>query len=445
MKKVSDEEQGRATSIRHVAFASFIGTAIEWYDFFIYGTAAALLFPKLFFPDFSPLAGTLASFGTFGVGFFTRPVGAVVFGHFGDKVGRKSMLVITLVLMGVATFLIGLLPTFAYAGIFAPILLVALRLVQGFAVGGEWGGATLMTVEHAPETSRNFYASWPQLGPATATILSAAVFAVFSSLPDEQFFNWGWRVPFLLSIVLIGVGLFIRLRVVESPAFIQVKERGSESRVPLLDVLRHYPIAVTLAIGVSLVNAGGFYLITTFAISYLTTLGVPRSVPLLGTLLAGIVNIPAILISARIADRAGKRPVAIGGAAGLFLFSYPYFWLIDTRSPAMIWLAMSTWLALAGMLYGIQGVFIAELFPARVRYSGISFGHQIAGMLGGAFAPLVATGLIKWSGGTSWPVATYLAVMSLLSLIAVYLTSDRYRVHIHGQHPVVHRAAGGQG
>ena len=197
-----------------------------------------MLFPRLFFPEFSPLAGTLASFATFGVGFFARPVGGVVFGHFGDKVGRKSMLVITLLLMGVATFLIGLLPTFAYAGIFASILLVVLRFVQGFAVGGEWGGATLMTVEHAPETSRNFYASWPQLGPATATILSAAVFAVFSSLPDEQFFSWGWRVPFLLSIVLIGVGLFIRLRVVESPAFIQVKEHGSESRVPLLEVLR---------------------------------------------------------------------------------------------------------------------------------------------------------------------------------------------------------------
>jgi MFS family permease len=264
-------------------------------------------------------------------------------------------------------------------------------------------------------------------------------------LPDEPFFSWGWRVPFLLSIVLIGVGLFVRVRVVESPAFIHVKEHGSESRVPLLEVLRHYPIAVTLAIGVVLVNTGGFYLVTTFAISYLTTLGVPRSVPLLGTLLAGIANIPAILIFARVADRAGKRPLAICGSAGLFLFSYPYFWLIDTRSPAMIWLAMSAWLVLAAMLYGITGVFIAELFPARVRYSGISLGYQMAGMLGGAFAPLVATGLIQWSGGTSWPVATYLAVMSLISLIAVYLASDRYRVHIDGRDSAVHRAAGGKG
>ena len=315
VKGVGGEDKGTHASIRQIAFASFIGTAIEWYDFFLYGTAAALVFPKLFFPKFSPLAATLASFATFGVGFFARPVGDVIFGHFGDRVGRKSMLVITLLVMGGATFAIGLLPSFEFVGILAPILLVVLRFLQGFAVGGEWGGATLMTVEHAPEARRNFYASWPQLGPGTALILSSAVFAVFSSLPDEQFFSWGWRVPFLLSIVLIGVGLFIRLRVVESPAFIQVKEHGSESRVPLLEVLRHYPIAVTLAIGVVLVNTGGFYLVTTFAISYLTTLGVPRSVPLLGTLLAGIVNIPAILISARIADRAGKRPVAIGSGA----------------------------------------------------------------------------------------------------------------------------------
>jgi MFS family permease len=218
------------TRIRRVALASFVGTAVEWYDFFLYGTASALVFRKLFFPHFSPLPGTLASFASFGVGFIARPVGGIFFGHFGDRVGRKSMLVVTLILMGAATFLIGLLPTFEQVGLLAPVLLVALRLVQGFAVGGEWGGATLMAVEHAPRKSRHFYASWPQLGVPAGFVLSTTVFAVFSSLPEKQFLAWGWRLPFLLSIVLIATGLFVRLQIEETPAFSQLKESGTTFR-----------------------------------------------------------------------------------------------------------------------------------------------------------------------------------------------------------------------
>ena len=250
-------EVGRRRSIREVAFASFIGAAVEWYDFFVYGTAAALVFPKLFFPGFSPLAGTLASFATFGVGFFARPIGGVVFGHFGDRTGRKSMLVVTLLLMGAATFLIGLLPTFEQIGVMAPILLVTLRLVQGFALGGEWGGATLMAFEHAPEENRTFYASWPQLGVPVGLVLSTAVFALFASLPEKQFFAWGWRVAFLLSIALIVLGLFIRLRVAESPVFSRVKERGAESKAPLLEVLRDHRLALVLAVGMVFVSITG--------------------------------------------------------------------------------------------------------------------------------------------------------------------------------------------
>ena len=434
MERLGGEDIGQRASIRQVAFASFIGTAIEWYDFFLYGTAAALVFPALFFPEFSPLAGTLASFATFGIGFFARPVGSVVFGHYGDRIGRKSMLVITLLIMGGATFLIGLLPTFEQVGVIAPILLVILRFLQGFAVGGEWGGATLMAVEHAPEESRNFYASWPQMGAPAGLVLSTAVFTAFSSLPDEQFFAWGWRVPFLLSIVLIAVGLFIRLRVLESPAFARVKELGAESRVPLLKVLRDYPVAAVLAIGVVLVNIGGYYIVITFTLSYVTEqLGVARNVPLIGLLLAGAVEIGGILIFARAADSAGKRPMAIWSAACILLLSYPFFWLLNTGEPALIWLAMCAWTFCAGALYGITGAFIAELFEARVRYSGISFGYQMAGMLGGALAPIIATALIQWAGGASWPVATYLAANSLISLVAVYLASERYRVGIHDQ------------
>jgi len=434
MERLGGEEIGRRASIRQVAFASFIGTAIEWYDFFLYGTAAALVFNRLFFPELAPLTGTLASFATFGVGFFARPVGGVVFGHFGDRVGRKSMLVITLLVMGGATFLIGLLPTFETAGLLAPILLVILRFLQGFAVGGEWGGATLMAVEHAPEESRNFYASWPQMGAPAGLVLSTAVFTVFSSLPDERFFAWGWRVPFLLSIVLIGVGLFIRLRVLESPAFSRVKELGTESRVPLLDVLRNYPVAALLAIGVVLVNIGGYYIVITFTLSYVTEqLGVARNVPLIGLLLAGSAEIAGILLFAYVADRVGRRPVALWSAAFVFLLAYPFFWLVNTGVAPLIWTAMSLWTFAAGALYGITGVFIAEFFEARVRYSGISFGYQMAGMLGGALAPIIATALIQWVGGASWPVATYLAANSLVSLVAVFLATERYRVEIHDE------------
>jgi MFS transporter, MHS family, shikimate and dehydroshikimate transport protein len=422
---------GRRRSIRQVAFASFIGTAVEWYDFFVYGTAAALVFPKLFFPRFDPLAGMLASFATFGVGFFARPIGGAVFGHFGDRIGRKSMLVTTLLVMGGATFLIGLLPTFDQIGVMAPILLVTLRFVQGFAVGGEWGGATLMAFEHAPEEDRNFYASWPQLGVPAGLILCTGVFAAFSLLPARQFLAWGWRGAFLLSIALIVVGLVIRLRVAESPVFSRVKERGVESKAPLLEVLRDHRLALALAVGVVLVSISGFYLVTTFSLSYLTgQLGVSRSVALVGNVLFSVSEAVSILMFARLADRVGKYRVAIGSALCLVLFSYPFFWLLSTRAPALIWLAMCGQAFIASALYGITGAILAELFAARVRCSGISLGYQIAGMLGGAPAPIIATYLIHWSGGATWSVATYLAASSLITLAAVYIASHQQNAAI---------------
>ena len=424
-------ELGRRRSIRQVAFASFVGTAVEWYDFFVYGTAAALVLPKLFFPRFDPLAGTLASFATFGVGFFARPIGGAVFGHLGDRIGRKSMLVTTLLLMGGATFLIGLLPTFEQIGVMAPILLVTLRFVQGFAVGGEWGGATLMAFEHAPEEDRNFYASWPQLGVPAGLILSTGVFAAFSSLPEKRFLAWGWRVAFLLSIALIVVGLVIRLRVAESPVFARVKERGVESKAPLLEVLRDHRLALVLAIGVVFVSISGFYVVTTFSLSYLTKqLGVSRSVALVGNLLFSVSEAVSILIFARLADRVGKHRVAICSAVCIALFSYPFFWLLSTRVPALIWLAMCVSAFLGSALYGITGAILAGLFVARVRCSGISLGYQLAGMLGGAPAPIIATYLIHWSGGATWSVATYLAASSLITLVAVYVASHRESVAI---------------
>jgi MFS transporter, MHS family, shikimate and dehydroshikimate transport protein len=432
MGRLGGNQVVQHSSIRRVAFASFIGTAIEWYDFFCYGTAAALVFPKLFFPHFSALAGTLASFATFGVAFFARPIGGVVFGHFGDRVGRKSMLVVTLVLMGGATSLIGLLPTFEQIGLLAPVGLVALRFVQGFAVGGEWGGATLMAVEHAPEENRNFYSSWPQLGVPAGLLLSTAAFTVFAWLPEGRFLSWGWRVPFLLSLLLILVGVFIRMRLTESPAFLVVKECGTKSRVPLLEVLRNYPASTALAVGVVFVSVGGFYIITTFTLSYVTgRLGLARIVGLIGLLVASACEAAGVLVFARVADRVGRRPVAIGSAACALLLAYPFFWLVDTRDPLLIWLAIGTSSFIGCALYAITGVLLSELFEARVRYSGISLGYQLAGMLAGAPAPLVAAALIHWSGGRSWPVATYLAASSLISLLAVCLISDKHRVALY--------------
>ena len=412
---------GDRKSIRQVAFASFVGTAVEWYDFFVYGTAAALVFPKLFFPHFDPLAATLASFATFGVGFFARPIGGAVFGHLGDRIGRKYMLVATLLLMGGATFLIGLLPTFSQIGVMAPLLLVALRFAQGFAVGGEWGGATLMAFEHAPERDRNFYASWPQLGVPAGLMLSTGVFAAFSLLPEDQFLGWGWRVAFLGSIVLIGVGLIIRLRIAESPVFMRLKERGMESKQPLLEVLRDHRRALITAIGVVFVSISGFYLVTAFSLSYLTQqLGVSRSVALTGNVLYSFFEAVSILIFARLADRVGKYRVAMISAVGLALFSYPYFWLLSSRAPGLIWLAMSVWAFIGSALYAITGPILADLFTARLRCSGVSLGYQMAGMLAGAPAPIIATYLLRWSGGAAGPVATYLAACCLVSVLAVW-------------------------
>jgi MFS family permease len=265
-------------------------------------------------------------------------------------------------------------------------------------------------------------------------LLSTVVFAAFSALPNEQFFAWGWRVPFLLSIILIAVGIFIRLRVPESPAFSRVKERGTESKLPLREVLRDYRVAAVLAAGVTLVNVGGFNIAITFTLSYVTEqLGIARSVPLVGVSIGAAADILAILIFARVADRVGKRPVAICSAACTFLFSYPFFWLLDTRNPALIWLAIIVWYCSVAALWAITGAFIAELFPARVRYSGVSLGYNLVGILGGAPAPIVATALTRWAGGASWPAASYLAAMSLVSLVAVYLASERYTVGIHDE------------
>jgi metabolite-proton symporter len=415
----------RHGSFRLVALASMVGTTIEWYDFFLYGTAAALVFGRLFFPTVDPLTGTLAAFGTYAVGFVARPVGGIVIGHYGDRIGRKSMLVLTLVIMGVATFLIGLLPTYEQIGPWAAVALVVLRIAQGFGVGGEWGGAVLMAVEHAPKGARGFYGSWPQIGVPAGLLISTAVFAWFARLPEDQFLSWGWRVPFLVSIVLVAIGLLIRVRILETPTFAKIKASGSQARQPILEVLQRYPRQVLLAMGARVAENGAFYVYSTFLLVYATQkVGMDRSIVLNGLLIASAVELVAIPVFGGLSDRLGRRPVYLFGAVVTALFAFPLFWLFDTGSTPLVWLALIVALTLShGAMYAPQAAFLSELFGTRVRYSGASLGAQLASVLAGGLSPFIATGLLR-QYGSGGPLALYVIAMAVITIVSVLLATE---------------------
>jgi metabolite-proton symporter len=408
-------------SIRLVAVASLIGTTIEWYDFFLYNTAAALLFPQLFFPKLDPLSGTLASFATYTVGFIARPVGGIVMGHFGDRVGRKSMLVLTLIIMGVATALIGLVPTYNEIGVWAPVALVALRIAQGFGVGGEWGGAVLMAVEHAPPGKRGFYGSWPQIGVPAGLALAIAVFRLFSTnLSEADFVSWGWRVPFLLSVLLVGFGLLIRVRILETPTFAKVKEQGAESRMPILEVLTTQPKEVLLAAGARMAENASFYIYSAFTLVYATrVLKLDRDHILSAVLVASLVELGAIPFFGALSDRWGRRPIYLFGALFTAVFAYPLFWMFDTKSSTLIYLALIIAFVFShAAMYGPQGAFLSELFGTRVRYSGASLGAQISSVAAGGAAPLIATYILDIGYGRGM-LALYLIAMAVITVWAV--------------------------
>lgn len=416
-----------ATPMGKVAFASFIGTAIEFYDFYIYGTAAALVLGGAFFPEFSEAAGTLAAFATFAVAFFARPVGGVVFGHYGDRVGRKAMLIFSLLLMGVSTFMIGLLPDYSTLGIAAPILLVTLRFLQGFGLGGEWGGAVLLATEHATAGKRGFYSSFPQMGPAVGFLLSSGFFLVLTAtLTEAQFESWGWRLPFLVSIVLVAIGLYVRVSIAETPVFKRAAETQTRARVPFFDMLRAYPLVLLLSSGGMVLAYVLFYTITTFSLSYGTTqLELPSTTLLYCTMIAVALMGLAVPVFASLSDRVGRRSLCLGAAALAGLWAFPLFWLFDTGNPVLIAVSFSVGMIFFAMLYGPMGAFLPELYGTRLRYSGAAVSYNLGGVFGGALAPLIAAQLLASTGG-SWSISLYVLAMAAVTFACVFFLSETH-------------------
>lgn len=423
MQQVQGTAQQRKPSHRLAGISSMVGTTIEWYDFFIYGAAAALIFNKLFFPNLDPLSGVLAAFATYAVGFIGRPLGGIVFGHFGDKVGRKSMLLLTLLLMGVPTVLIGLLPTYESIGYWAAFLLVILRFVQGMAMGGEWGGAVLMAVEHAPEGKKGFWGSLPQASAGGGLMLASMALWLVSLMPEPILFSWGWRLPFLASILLLGVGWYIRVKVPESPDFEKVKAKAEEIKVPALQVFKNHPKQVLTIIIARAAENAWFYMASTFTLAYTTTqLGIPRQDILFATICgAGAIMLMTPLCG-HLSDKVGQRNMFMFGLLVLALYCYPFFSMLNTKDPLLVWTAIVLAIGVVfPIMYAPQAQLFARQFPAEIRYSGISISVQFAGVLGGGLAPMAATKLLSIGGGSPHLISAYILSMAAVAILCTCL------------------------
>jgi metabolite-proton symporter len=414
---------------RRVLIASLVGSSIEWFDYFLYGTVAALVFNQLFFVTEDPTVGLLLAYASFALAFFIRPFGGIIFSHIGDRIGRKKTLVLTLSLMGVATFGMGLLPTYQAIGIWAPILLITLRLVQGLGIGGEWGGALLLAVEYAPPEKRGLYGSIPQMGVTIGMFMGTIALWLMTMLPEESFITWGWRVPFILSALLVVFGLWIRKGIDETPEFKKVQESGEIPKLPIVDTLKYHWREVLIAIGAKVVETAPFYIFSTFVVSYATTnLEFTRTNTLTAVMIATVVTTILIPVMGNLSDKVGRKKLYVTGTVAMALFAFPYFWMLQQGSVALLIIATVIGLGIIwAPITAVLGTMFSEIFDAKIRYTGISLGYQIGAALAGGTAPLVATALLVRFDNSYIPVAIYIIFTALISLVAIWAVKDRSR------------------
>lgn len=413
--------------MRRILIASLVGSSIEWFDYFLYGTVSALVFNQLFFVNEDPTIGLLLSYASFALAFFIRPFGGVIFSHIGDRIGRKKTLVLTLSLMGVATFGMGLLPTYQAVGIWAPILLITLRLVQGLGIGGEWGGALLLAVEYAPAEKRGLFGAIPQMGVTIGMLLGTVALSIMTLLPENAFMTWGWRIPFIFSALLVFFGLWIRKGIDETPSFKKVKESGEVPKLPIVETLKNYWREVLIAVGAKVVETAPFYIFSTFVVSYATAnLGFSRTSTLTAVMIATIITTILIPIMGNLSDKIGRKKLFIGGTIGMALFAFPYFWLLQQKSVLLLIVATVIGLGVIwAPITAVLGTMFSEIFDAKIRYTGITLGYQIGAALAGGTAPLVATALLNRFNNSYVPVALYIIFASVLSLAAIWAVKDR--------------------
>ncbi|ULM99816.1 MHS family MFS transporter [Peribacillus frigoritolerans] len=413
--------------MRRILIASLVGSSIEWFDYFLYGTVSALVFNQLFFVNEDPTIGLLLSYASFALAFFIRPFGGVIFSHIGDRIGRKKTLVLTLSLMGVATFGMGLLPTYQAVGIWAPILLITLRLVQGLGIGGEWGGALLLAVEYAPAEKRGLFGAIPQMGVTIGMLLGTVALSIMTLLPENAFMTWGWRIPFIFSALLVFFGLWIRKGIDETPSFKKVKESGEVPKLPIVETLKNYWREVLIAVGAKVVETAPFYIFSTFVVSYATAnLGFSRTATLTAVMIATIITTILIPIMGNLSDKLGRKKLFIGGTIGMALFAFPYFWLLQQKSVLLLIVATVIGLGVIwAPITAVLGTMFSEIFDAKIRYTGITLGYQIGAALAGGTAPLVATALLNRFNNSYVPVALYIIFASVLSLAAIWAVKDR--------------------
>jgi len=428
-------ESDHSAQLRKAVIASTIGTAIEWYDFFLYGTAAGLIFGKLYFPNEDALTATLAAFGTYFIGFVGRPIGAAIFGHYGDRIGRKATLIATLLCMGIATFLIAFVPTYATIGIWGAVILTVLRMLQGIGVGGEWGGSVLLAMEWSrTHGQRGLVASWPQFGVPCGLFLANLAVLAFSQLSGDQFAVWGWRIPFALSIILVGVGLWIRLGILETPVFQQLLDNRKIEKAPIIEVFKKHPKEIILSALLRMAEQAPFYIFTAFIFAYgVGTLKMSRDLILIAVLVAACVSFVTIPLSGHISDRIGRKKMYLIGAATTGVFGFLYFGMVDTAIPALVFIAIVLSLIPHDMQYGPQAALIAEAFTPRLRYSGASLGYQLASVIAGGPAPLIATALFA-AYHSGYAISLYIAACSVISLAAASFMPDYTGVDISAEY-----------